>query len=87
MPFFLDMPIYQPMVAPIPTISTSQPLAIAPISSTSSNGMDKIKLMIHSMMQNMDKINDHSFDMDKESRIKNKVMQKMNNGFVSLKIQ
>ena len=33
-PYFLDMPTHQPMVAPIPTTSTSQPLAIAPMAST-----------------------------------------------------
>ena len=45
-PFFLDMPNHQPIVAPVPTTSTSQPLAIVSLASTSSNGIDEIKYMM-----------------------------------------
>lgn len=55
MPLFLDMPNHQPMISPIPTISTSQPLAIVPSASTSSNGIDEIKDMMQSMMKNIEK--------------------------------
>ena len=33
MPFFLEIPNHRPLIAPIPTTSTSQPLAMAPIAS------------------------------------------------------
>ena len=46
MPFFLNKLNHQPVVAPIPTSSTSQPLAISPQASTSLNGMDEIKEMM-----------------------------------------
>ena len=55
MPFFPDIPNHQPKIAPIPTPSTLQPLALSPQASTSSNGMDEIKEMMQSMMQNLDK--------------------------------
>ena len=55
-PFFPNIPNHQLAMAPIPTTSTSQPLALAPQASTSLNGMDEIKEMMHSMIMNIDKI-------------------------------
>ena len=46
MPLFPDIPAPHPIVALIPTTSTSQPLAIGPIASTSSSGIDKIEAMM-----------------------------------------
>ena len=54
MPFFPDMPNHQPSVSHIHTSSTSQPLVVVPIASTSSNGVDKIEAMMQTLMQNMD---------------------------------
>lgn len=54
MPFILDMPNHQPTVVPIPTTSTIQPLTIALIASTSSNGVDNIEEMMKMMMHNID---------------------------------
>ena len=55
MPFFPDVPNHQPAMAPLPTTSTSQSLILVPQASTSSNGIDEIKEMMQSLMQNMDK--------------------------------
>ena len=46
MPFFPNIPNHQPTIAPIPTLSTSQPLSLAPQDSTYSNGIDEIKEMM-----------------------------------------
>ena len=46
MPFFPDVPNHQPAMAPLPTTSTSQSLALVPQASTSSNGIDEIKEMM-----------------------------------------
>ena len=54
MPFFPNMPNHQPIVALIPTISTSHPLAIIPLASTSSNRVDKIEAIMQRLMQNID---------------------------------
>ena len=55
MPFFPDVPNHQPAMDPLPTTSTSQSLSLVPQASTSSNGIDEIKEMMQSMMQNLDK--------------------------------
>ncbi len=52
-------------MALIPTTITSHPLIVAPITSASSNGVDKIEAMMQTMIQNMDKIKDYNYDMDK----------------------
>ena len=52
MPFFPDVPNHQSKMAPIPINSTSQSLSLVPQASTSSNGIDEIKEMMQSMMQN-----------------------------------
>ena len=52
MPFFPDVPNHQPAMAPLPTTSTSQFLTPAPQDATYSNGIDEIKEMMQSMMQN-----------------------------------
>ena len=54
MPFFPNVPNHQPTMAPLPTISTSQSLSLVPQASTSSNGIDEIKKMMHSIMLNID---------------------------------
>ena len=55
MPFFPDVPNHQLAMAPLPTTSTSQSLALVPQASTLSNGMGGIKEMMQSMMLNIDK--------------------------------
>lgn len=52
MPFFLDMPNHQPTIAPIPTSSTSQPLALTPQSSTSSSELGELKALMQDIGQN-----------------------------------
>jgi hypothetical protein len=55
MPFFPDVPNHQLEMAHLPITSTSQSLTPVPQASTSSNGMDEIKEMMQSLMQNIDK--------------------------------
>ena len=84
MHFFLDMPNHQPILAPIPTTSTSHPLAIVPSTFTFLNGIDEIKDMMQSMMQNIDKkLQGH------EKKIQDSflVIQKMSNKVVTLERQ
>lgn len=58
------MHIHQPLVAPIPTMTMSQPLATTPSTSTSSNGIDKVEAMFQVLMQNLDKkFQDQRLDM------------------------
>ena len=65
MPLLLDIPSQKPIVAPIPTISTSQPLLVAPIASTSSSGVEKIEALMYKMMYNMDKrLQDQNFEIE-----------------------
>ena len=78
MPFFLDMPTHHPIMAPIPTKSTSQPLAITPITSTSLSAIDKIEAMI----QNIDK---KLQDQEKKMEDNFSLVQKMSNELVTIK--
>ena len=55
MPLFLDMPTQQPVVAPTPTISTSQPSVVVPIASTSCSETNKLEAMMQTMMQGLNK--------------------------------
>ena len=43
MPLFLEIPNHRPLVATIPTTSTSQPLAITPVASTSSSEFGELR--------------------------------------------
>lgn len=80
MPFFPDMPTHQPIVAPIPTTSTSQPLAITPIASTSSNELGELKDVMQALMQNIDK---KLQDQEKKIEENLSMVQKISNKVVT----
>ena len=46
MPLFPDIPNHRPLVTPIPTTSTNQPLAITPMASTSSSELRELRDMM-----------------------------------------
>ena len=81
MPFFLDMPTHQPIAAPIPTTSTCQPLAIAPIASTSLSGIHKIKAMMQNIHKNLQ---DQSSNLEKKLEDNFLVVQEMRKNMVTL---
>lgn len=80
MPFFTNMPNHQPTIAPISITSTSQPLAIVPIVSTSSNELGLLK----ALMQNIGK---KLQDQEKKMEDNFLVVKKMRNELVTLKRQ
>lgn len=97
-PLFLDMPTHQPTMVPIPTTTASQPLVVAPSTSTSSNEIDKLEAMMQVIIQNINKIkdhnsnmdtkfHDHSSDMERRLQDHTAVVQKMNNKLVTLERQ
>ena len=59
MPIFPDMPTHQPTIDPIPTTSTSQPMVVSLVASTSSKELGEIKDMMQDLMQNFDKIKEN----------------------------
>lgn len=69
---FQEMPTHQPIVAHIPTITTSHPLIASLKNSTSPKKLEEIKIMIQSMMQE-NKSTKHDFNLILQN-IENMVM-------------
>ena len=55
MPLFLEIPNHQPSITPIPTTSSSQPLAATSSSSTSTSELSTLESMMQTLMQGLDK--------------------------------
>lgn len=84
MPFFPNMPNHQLVISPSPTTSIIQSLNMAPIASTSTNGVDKNEAMMQMMMQNIDKKLE---DQEKMMEDNFSMVQKMSNESVTIKRQ
>ena len=55
MPLFPEIQNHQPSIAPIPTASSSQPLAATSLPSTSTSEMISLESMMQTLMQGLNK--------------------------------